>query len=346
MAEKKVFVSTVYVAMPSLYDTELIPTVLNMFEESSNPNNLYVGVSLLDTNDELANNFIESTKKYSNNIRFEYLEINDNNYKDMLGVGFGRRRVFDLYRGEDYILQVDSHTMVAKNWDTDLINKFHEAQQFLNKKEVILTSYAGSYTFTPDGKRTFVKSNPEANDYYSKLQYIYFSGGAKYYSTIPRWDILPERLLSALPGPFVPSLKFNANFTFSDKEFVSNSGLYDDACFFEEEMIQTFNLIKLGYSFVYPVLDKPIVAHMYTDLWVGDYGFRKSLSDLWPEHQIEMVNRSVRQYKDYLSDPENKEAIREYTRYAKMHPLHGSIYKGPYVPEYFLNSEVKYDRKA
>ena len=346
MAKKEVFVNTVYVAMPSLYDTELIPTVLNLFEEASDPKNIYVGVSLLDLNDKLANQFVEATKKYSDNIRFEYIEVNDNNYREMLGVGFGRRRVLDLYGGEDYILQTDSHAMVAKNWDTTLITKFHEAQDFVKNKKVILTAYAGSYSFTEDGKRTFLQTDPHANDYYSRLQFVYFSTGTKYYNVIPRWDILPEYMLDDFSGPFVPALKFNANFTFSDKEFAHNSGLYDDACFFEEEIIQTVNLVKLGYTLVYPVLDDPVVAHMYTDLWVGDHGFRTSLSDIWPEYQVEMANRCVRQYKEYFATPENKEASKEYGKYARMHPLHGTMYKNPYIPDYFINSEVKYGRKA
>lgn len=329
-----------------MYDTELIPTVLNLFEESSNPDNLYVGVSLLDMNDELAKQFVEATKKYSNNIRFEYIEVNDNNYKDLLGVGFGRRRVLDMYDGEDYILQTDSHAMVAKDWDSTLINKFIEAQEFVKNKKVILTSYGGSYTFTEDGKRVFLDTDPLTSDYYSRLQFVYYSTGDKYYNLIPRWDILPEYMLDNLTKPFAPALKFNANFTFGDKQFATESGLYDDAVFFEEEIIQTLNLVKLGYTLVYPILDAPVVCHLYTDLWVGDYGFRKSLSDYWTEYQVEMVNRCAKQYREYVTAPENKQTIKEYGRYARMHPLHGTMYKYPYIPEYFINSEVRYVRKT
>lgn len=338
--------STVFVAMPSLYDTELIPTVLNLFEEAYSPEDVYVGVSLLDLNDELFKKFKKETKKYSSNIRIEFLELNSENYKEMFGVGFGRKRALGLYKEEDYFLQIDPHSMFAKNWDATLINKFHEAQKYVKNKRVVLTSYAGSYTFDSLGNRTFIEPNPEIRSYYSKLQYPFFANAGRYYDVIPQWDILPEKTLNSLPHKFIPALKFNANFAFGDKVFASNPGLYENACFFEEEILQTLALIKLGYTLVYPVLDGPIVCHMYTDLWVGKHGSRISMSDLWPDYQPELGSRTVNQYVGYIKDPENLAAVKEYSKYARMHPFTGSMYNVPYIPTYFLNSEVKYDGKA
>jgi hypothetical protein len=346
VAEKEVLLSTVYVSIPSLYDTELIPTVLNIFEEASDPGSIYVGISLLDLNDELFKKFKKETAKYSANIKLEFLELNDDNYKEMFGVGFGRKRALNLYNGEDYFLQIDSHSMFAKNWDTTLINKFHEAQKHVKNKKVVLTSYAGSYTFDSFGNRTFIKYDPEKGGYYSRFQYPFFSNVGRYYEVIPKWDILSEKFLATLPGEFLPALKFNANFSFGDKNFAKNPGLYEDACFFEEEILQTLALIKLGYTLVYPVLKEPVVCHMYTDLWVGKHGYRTSMSDLWPEYQLELGSRTTNQYVSYIKSPDNLSAVKEYSKYARMHPFKGSMYNTPYIPTYFLNSEVKYDREA
>jgi hypothetical protein len=346
VAKKEVLLSTVYVSIPSLYDTELIPTVLNIFEEASDPKNIFVGVSLLDLNDELLKKFKKETAKHSENIRLEFLEMNDDNYKEMFGVGFGRKRALSFYNNEDYFLQIDPHSMFSKNWDTTLISKFHEAQKHVKNKKVVLTSYAGAYTFDSFGNRTFIERNLESAVYYSRLQYPFFSNAGRYYGVIPRWDILPEKNLNSLPGKFLPAVKFNANFSFGDKNFAKNTGLYEDACFFEEEILQTLALIKLGYTLVYPVFDEPVVCHMYTDLWVGKHGYRISMSDLWPEYQLELASRTTNQYTSYIKSPDNLSAVKEYSKYARMHPFKGSMYNRPYIPEYFLNSEVKYDREA
>ena len=44
-----------------------------------------------------------------------------------------------MFDGQDYVLQIDSHTWFCENWDTKLIN-IHDGDD-----KTILTAYAGQY---------------------------------------------------------------------------------------------------------------------------------------------------------------------------------------------------------
>ena len=106
---------TIYVSITSLDDSELIPTVLGAFENASTPERVFVGVHLW-ASPELKNEFSEKLSKYANNIRFKFDQMSEESFAQMSGVGKGRRRALNLYKNEDYLLQIDSHSLFAKTW--------------------------------------------------------------------------------------------------------------------------------------------------------------------------------------------------------------------------------------
>ena len=67
---------SIYIAIPSLDDAELVPTVLNAFSAAKNPERVFVGVSLLAKDKWRQKDFISATKKYKDNIRFEFIHLN------------------------------------------------------------------------------------------------------------------------------------------------------------------------------------------------------------------------------------------------------------------------------
>ena len=119
---------SIYIALTSLDDSELIPTVLGAFSNASNPERVFVGVHLYSET-SLRDSFLEKVSKHSKNIRFKFTEISEENFKEMSGVGKGRKRAIDLYNNEDYMLQIDSHSLFASNWDETLINTLEEAKE-------------------------------------------------------------------------------------------------------------------------------------------------------------------------------------------------------------------------
>ncbi len=331
---------TIYIAIPSLDDTELVPTVLNAFESAKYPERVFIGVSLFAKDKWRKKDFLKATKKFSNNISFEYTHLSPKTI-DLLLVGHGRKRAMSFYNNEDYYLQVDSHTLFEKDWDEDLINIYHNAVDFVKNDKVVLTAYAGYYEYDENLKRVFVDPDRKIiqNGW---LHCPYYMADSFYYGGIPRWDLIPpEEMIRFKPGSFLPVIKFNANFAFSDGKFVNSSGLYEKAEFFEEEPLQTLNLIKLGYTLVYPVLEKPIIGHLYGLNIKKNRGERLNKGSYLngdPDGQI-----SVNNYRSYLKDPDNQDVIKIYQEYTEMDLRFGPIKTKYLIPKKFLNSEVCID---
>ncbi len=334
---------TIYISIPSLDDSELVPTVLNAFESAKHPERIFIGVSLFAKDRWRAKDFIKATKKYSNNIKFEHTRITSSNL-DILTVGNGRKSAAKFYDNQDYFLQVDAHTMFSSYWDETLIDTYENAVKFVKNDKIVLTAYAGYYAYDENGKRSFCDMERKTIEN-AWLHCLYFPRDLFYYGVIPRWDLIPPHLMQQLePGTFIPALKFNANFAFSSGSFAHNSGLYEQAEFFEEEILQTLNLIKLGYSLVYPVLKNPLIGHLYGKYFRKGYGERLAKGSYISKEQELMLNdMSTGNYKSYMKDPENKDAIKIYQEYAKMDLRFGPINTVYLFPNKFLNSEVIVD---
>jgi hypothetical protein len=335
----------IFIPLASMHDTELVSTVTDAFEKASNPNNIFIGVSLIDSDEEIKNIFLEKTKKYESNIRFKFKKVTKKSAESILGVGIGRSKAWELYNEEDYALQCDSHAIFGKDWDSRLISLHKKAIEHVKNNKVIITGYGGAYTFNKDGERYFVNNHPKFPQYQGHTQYPVFSN-RRYYGVIPGWDLASTSMLSKMikPGEFAPAIKFNANFSFGDKIFIKNNGLKKDFAFFEEEMIQTCELVSNGFTFVYPTTKDPLVGHLYTDFYVENLGYRKALSDYFEDIQYKFSEKAVKNYKEYFENPLNKDKIKKYTSYSKWNPFFGSIYSHEYIPDYYINSEVKYGK--
>jgi hypothetical protein len=333
---------TIYVSVTSLDDSELIPTVMGAFENASIPERVFVGVHLW-ASPELKDEFSKKLLKYKNNIRFRFDQMSEESLLQMSGVGKGRKRALDLYKNEDYFLQIDSHSLFAKKWDNTLIKTLEEAKSFVKNEKTIITGYAGFYKFSALGKRIWCQPDDSFDGHDGKFQYPYYVSGGRYYDLIPAWTVFTEKEIKKFPGDFMPATKFNANFAFGDSTWAADTGLYENAEFFEEEVLQTINLIKLGYTLVFPKMKDPVVGHLYTDLIAENYGKRTSLSKLPGYLDEEGRKQATQNYKEYLSSPENLEVVKQYCKYVRIHMNFGPLDKDPYVPKYFLNSEVTYE---
>ena len=337
--------SRIFICLASMHDTELVPTVIDAFEKASNPENIFIGVSIIDTDEEIKNIFLKETEKYSSNIRFKFKKITKNSAKKHLGVGIGRSRAWELYGEEEYVLQCDSHALFGEDWDSRLISLHKKSLDHVKNNKVIITGYGGAYTFDKNGDRYFVKNHYKFPDYQGNIQYPRFSQ-RMYHGRIPGWGLCTESQLGKilLEGEFAPAIKFNANFSFGDREFALNNGLIKSFLFFEEEMIQTCELIKAGFTFVYPTTKKPLVGHLYSDFWVDTLGYRKGQGDYFTDLTEGLAIESVDNYNNYFNNPENKDVVKKYGSYAKWNPFFGSIYDKAFIPDHYINSEVKYGK--
>lgn len=334
---------TIYLPLASLDDYELVHTVKRAFDLAKHPERIRVGLSLFSST-KIKDLFLEGTKEYSDRISFEYTELKESNFHDMIGVGKARERALKFYNNEDYMLQIDPHSLFTKGWDDLMIKTLKKAKKATGNDRVILTGYAGHYSYDAFGKPIFLDPKRNVFGIEGKLGYPVFETSERYYGLIPSWTIFNQTKDKPLSGEFVPALKFNANFSFGDSEFAKNPGLHKECLFFEEEITQTINLIKLGYTLVFPNWDKPVLGHLYTDFISRRFGWRNSAHDYQYFDVDSWHNQAKLIYKSFLDDPENKDAIEKFKKYARVHMLYGPLDNSYYVPNHFINSEVKYVR--
>lgn len=120
----------IFVAIAAYCDTELTYTIWNCRAQAARPDDLVFGV----VDQTLTPSYLGP------DVRYVHVQP-----KHSFGLGWARSQCFALYRGEDYLLQVDSHTIFEKDWDKTLI----AALASLPGKPIV-SSYPMPYTLVGD----------------------------------------------------------------------------------------------------------------------------------------------------------------------------------------------------
>lgn len=313
---------TIYISIPSLNDTETKATIENAFLSADYPERIFVGVSVLDLDTTVYNEVIDLSKTY-NNIKADFVQL-DTTSTNQFGTGDGRQRAANMYSGQDYMLQIDSHTHFTKGWDSYLINLFKEAKEFVGQDKVMLTAYLGNYNYGP--KRGWM----DIHD----IRYPYYLPEEFFLNKIPGWDLFV--ITEKVKNKFIPCVKFNGNFAFGDKEFIQNSGRDPESIFYDEEMIQSINLIGNDFAMVFPNLAGFPLTHLYSD-HINEHGGKRMYYTeyLTQEQAEESARKSVERYFDFIDNPDNKKAVKKYQKYARIDLKRGAIAYN-YVPKKFI----------
>jgi len=316
---------TIYISMATIDDTETIVSINNAFETAKYPERVRIGLSCFTKDFSYYENLLEETK--NKNVDILYNKLDPTVIKDF-GTGLGRTRAISLYKDEDYILQVDPHTHFDKNWDEYLIDLLEDAKKELNHEKIVLTAYAGFYKYNENmtPSRQVTDSRPR----YAKYIRAFFM------DVFPMWDDFPvSDFMRNADKKYYPEVKFNGNFAFGDKEFAKNPGIYKEAFFYDEEIIQAVNLIWDGFYLVYPNTEYLPITHLYSGHINSLGGKRMFMTDYLSEKDARLAeNLAKERYRQYLINPENKQKIKKYEKYARINLKFGAI-KDNHVPEKF-----------
>jgi len=319
---------TIFVVFPALDDHEIFATIEDAFKKAEHPERLVLGIAPLYSTRRYLRDVKKFTKKFGSQIRLSEIKVTAKNIFETLGVGKGRRAAADLYAGEDYVLQIDSHTWFAQGWDTRLIGLHKQAVKELGLSKVLLTGYAGHYKyFSKDIREPFTDDG--------KLRYPFINEEQRFSNIIPNWfDVpLPDDCLDS----FVPSVKFNANFSFGDSSFGEYNGLLTEAVFFDEELTQTINLTAAGFNLVFPNIKEPLICHLYSDHFNEFSEARPSLPDYMSPLLGQVFHKKTNDnFTAFVKDPKNQPAIKKWEKYAKCSLTFGPL-RANYVPEYYIN---------
>jgi hypothetical protein len=116
----------IFISIASYRDAQLVPTLNDCLAKAANPDRLRFGICWQHGSEETA-------LPFESDPRFQILDID---WRDSRGACWARSEVMQLWRGEAWFLQLDSHCRFAPGWDTMLIET---AERTGSPKPVIST---------------------------------------------------------------------------------------------------------------------------------------------------------------------------------------------------------------
>lgn len=230
--------NTIFVSIASYRDNLCINTVKNLYETAYNPANVFVGIC--QQNDEKVDEDCGNPFEFIENVRIIRLP-----HTKAMGPTYARYICSTLWGGEEYFLQIDSHTMFIKNWDIECINMIKEIKYQKLSNKPVLSHYpreTKDYNIN-DGKITRM-----CKSFFNKRDILSFMGA----------DILDNR------GEYYQTPYVAAGFIFCESLFLLEVPFdpYLPYLFVGEEILLSIRLFTHGWDIFTP--NKNVVYHLYT----------------------------------------------------------------------------------
>jgi hypothetical protein len=312
----------IFIQIASFRDPQLSLTIKSMLENAKKPKNLVIGICNQYNKDDEFN-----IDEFRNDKRFKIIDVLDVESK---GVCWARNQVQQLYKGEDYTLQIDSHMRFEKDWDDTLIKMVKQLQEKGFEKP-LLTGYVSS--FNPDNdpaervkepwRMVFDRFIPEGTVFFLP-------------ETLPGWQNMTEP---------VPARFYSAHFAFTLGKF-SEEVQHDPEFYFHgEEMSIAVRAYTHGYDLFHP--HKVVIWHEYTrkgrikqwDVdrdWVNknNSSHKKNRKLFEMDGEVNDIDfgkygfgteRTLREYEIYSGIRFQKRAVQQYTL-DKQYPPNPTIY--------------------
>lgn len=300
--------STIFVSVASYRDDECSKTLQDLFLQADNPARVFVGVCEQNHVASISEQCVgaEVLQQRKDNIRIVTL-----NHTQARGPTYARYICSTLFRGEEYFVQVDSHTRFVKGWDTMIINMLAACPT----QPAVITHYA------PD-----VAANTSS---WSEAAMVPIMCDAEFNNDdIP---VFKAVLRPAIKNLFRPTPFLSGNFWAASGKVLRDVP-FDPSLphlFMGEEVLMSARLWTSGYDLYSPT--RNVVMHEYgrkdkAKYWddIKDYrtvqkdtlrkvrfmlgisdiavpfeprygmGSRRSLSDYWTFAEVDIANKSVR----------------------------------------------------
>jgi hypothetical protein len=253
----------IFVQIASYRDPQLVPTIKDMLANAKKPKNLVLGIARQFSPEDGFDNLDE----FRQDKRFKILDIP---YQDAKGVCWARHQVQQLYGGEEYTLQIDSHMRFVKDWD-DILIKMIKGLQKDGYKKPLLTGYVPS--FDPENDPA-----GRAQDAWRMVFDRFIPEGAVFFlpETIPGWREMTKPITARF---------YSAHFCFTLGQFSHEVQHNPEYYFHGEEISIAARAYTWGYDLFHPHI--PVVYHEYTrkgrtKQWDDDktWGQKNNLSHL------------------------------------------------------------------
>ena len=230
----------IFIQIASYRDPELLPTLKDCIKNAEKPEDLIFGICRQFHPDDK----FDDLKEYKDDKRFRIIEIPHDETK---GTCWARNQIQQLYEGETYTLQLDSHHRFVKNWDTELKEMFHSLVD-LGYQKPLLTAYIPSYNPRKDPEERVHEPWQMNFDRFIPEGAVFFMP-----STIENFKELKYP---------VPARFYSAHFCFTWGKF-SEEVQHDPEYYFHgEEISISARAYTHGYDLFHP--HKVVVWHEYT----------------------------------------------------------------------------------
>ena len=229
----------IFVSIASYRDKLCADTIKSLYNNAKYPNNIYLGIcqqNKIDDEDCLKNLDIDK-----NNIKIIRLS-----YNDAKGPTYARYLCSKLWDGEEYFLQIDSHTKFIKNWDIKCILSIKNLKNISNKP--VLSHYprnfddSNNYNDVEKYKVSYIK-----HFYYNQHNIIKYDG-ARIFNTYNTF----------IKTPFITGCMLFAESTFLKDIQYDPTLKY---LFTGEEILHSLRFFTHGYDVYIP--NQNILFHYY-----------------------------------------------------------------------------------
>lgn len=244
---------TIFISIASYRDPELFRTIKSAIDNADNPKDLYFGVVIQDHQRDLPD------LSWVNNLSLITMHP-----KEAKGAGFARHIAMQLYKNQKYYLQIDSHTIFEKGWDSLCVKELEKAKSISNNNNIVLSYFPPPYFVESNGTVSFPIKDKERVPYPTKQKPCL---NKRMEWTAERIDFNdktfsnPEESSTVLAG-----------FIFSDGKIVREIPYDPEISFFGEEICFAMRLWTRGWDIYSP--SKKIVYHFY-----GRGGYKKIWKD-------------------------------------------------------------------
>ena len=301
----------IFVQIASYRDSQLYPTIKDCFTNADNPENLVFGVCW--QKDESENLY-----EYEDCSQVKLIKIN---YKDGKGACWARSMINDLYDGEEYTLQLDSHHRFVKGWDTILKKMYIDLQKKGHQKPLI-TAYLPPFDPNNDPES---RSQSPCKMVFDKL--------IEYNIAI----FLPSFMTEQEKKEPLPGFFFSGHFAFTTGQLCKEVHYDSELYFIGEEISMSFRSYTHGYDIFYP--NCLIAWHEYT---------RKYRTKHWDDDKVwyEKDKSSKQHYAKLLSDKTLQESkyglgkIRTFEEYSKASDIDFTGKKYECEKDYSFNLKI------
>ena len=250
----------IFISIASYRDPELQWTIKSAIANANNPDNLYFGVVHQGVDSELFD--IQEIKNIS---------ITKMHPKEAKGAGFARAKAMELYSGQEYFLQIDSHTRFVPGWDAISIDQLNRAKNISGHSRVLLSYFPAPYEPERNGGMFLVKNNPKIKSYPTRQKILL--------NKRKQWTAERFEFDSKLKENPELSETVLGGFMFSDGSIVNEVPYDPEISFFGEEICFAMRSWTRGWDIYSP--SKNIVYHFYS---------RGGYSKIWKDRNLRGIS--------------------------------------------------------